>query len=196
MPDKKLTDADHIKALEILLEKLSNEKFMIIAEEGIKNLSFCLTNVLDLLNRQQTNYESLNAQEEKAHQYCKNVCEPKYKAEIEKLNQINFDLCVAGGKLLHKTETIKAEAYKEFAERFKALLETELVWCECVDEITKPLDNLLKELTNEQPPNDVKCIDCEYLETNKAWGVCTEAHKMVHPNDCCGKGKLKGDGNA
>ena len=47
-------------------------------------------------------------------------------------------------------EEAKAEAINEFAERYKALLETELAWCECVDEITKPLDNLVKEMVGAE----------------------------------------------
>jgi hypothetical protein len=43
----------------------------------------------------------------------------------------------------------KAEAIKEFADRYKTLLETELHWCECADEIIKPLDNLVKEMVGE-----------------------------------------------
>ena len=39
-----------------------------------------LRQALSLINRQKENYEALKAQEEKSHQYCKNVCEPKYKA--------------------------------------------------------------------------------------------------------------------
>ena len=44
---------------------------------------------------------------------------------------------------------LRNEAIKEFAERFKALLEKELSWCECVDEITKPLDNLVNEMCGD-----------------------------------------------
>lgn len=95
-------------------------------------------------------YENLIAQEEKAHQYCKNVCEPKYKAEIEKLNQINFDLCNAGGKLLHKAETIKAEAYKECIEKVKNELKNiaKIEWQDNYYYLvgTAFFDNLLKEL--------------------------------------------------
>ena len=39
-------------------------------------------------NRLKANYEALKAQEEKSHQYCKNICEPKYKAEIERLEEV------------------------------------------------------------------------------------------------------------
>jgi hypothetical protein len=45
------------------------------------------SSALDIINRQQANYEALEAQEEKEHQYCKNICEPKYKAKIDELEK-------------------------------------------------------------------------------------------------------------
>lgn len=53
--------------------------------------------------------------------------------------------------------------------------------------------DLLKEMVGEQPIlNDVKCIDCEYLELELPYAVCSKAHKgIVAPDDSCGKGKLK-----
>ena len=59
--------------------------------EGDLQRSATISNALDLINRLQ--------------------------AENEKLNKINFDLCNAGGQLLHKVDTIKTEAYKECIEK-------------------------------------------------------------------------------
>lgn len=44
--------------------------------------------------------------------------------------------------------------------------------------------------SNTQKKNDVKCIECEYLELELPYGVCSKAYKgMVSPDDSCGKGK-------
>lgn len=44
----------------------------------------------------------------------------------------------------------------------------------------------------DKKPNDVKCIDCEYLELELPYAVCSKAYKgIVNPNDSCGKGKLR-----
>ena len=116
----------------------------------------------------------------------------RLQADSKRLKKVQMQLDDAM-KMYH---VIKAEAYKEFAERLKEEINVRTTFSKEQDKnVLSYIDNLLKELTNEQPPNDVKCIDCEYLEINGAWGVCAEANKMVHPNDCCGKGKLKGDTN-
>lgn len=40
------------------------------------------------------------------------------------------------------------------------------------------------------PLNDIKCIDCEFLELVLPYGVCSKGYKgMVSPDDSCGKGK-------
>jgi len=43
----------------------------------------------------------------------------KKNEDIEKWQKVNFDLCIAGGKLLRERKTIRAEAIKEFAEKYK-----------------------------------------------------------------------------
>lgn len=55
------------------------------------------------------------------------------------------------------------------------------------------IENLLKEkgCTKDIESNNVKCIDCEYLELKLPYGVCSKAYKMVSPDDSCGKGKLE-----
>ena len=128
-------------------------------------------------------YENLITQEEKAHQYCKNVCEPKYKAEIERLqknleeahldikeqragiesleaeNKLlidrNCELAEKGEKavinFVKSQNQIKAEAYKEFAERLKEnKCSYDLPDYHSFDAVDiEEIDNLLKELVGE-----------------------------------------------
>ena len=93
-----MEDRDIIKALEhyrgFRLAPYFNHK------EGDECI--IVDDALDLINRQKANYEALKAQEEKSHQYCKNVCEPKYKAEIKVKNKL-LDIAE------EKFETIKAD---------------------------------------------------------------------------------------
>lgn len=78
---------------------------------------------IDLINRQKAEIETLKAHEEKEHQYCKNKCEPKYKAEIERLknNQVvHIDINEQFRKECeHEVKTAKAEAFKELSEKIK-----------------------------------------------------------------------------
>jgi hypothetical protein len=115
------------------------------------------------------------------------ACINRLKADSKRLKKVQMQL----DDMMIMHHIIKAEAYNEYADelarRFGYAFLSRHEW------VLEVMENLLNELTEEQPPNDVKCIDCEHLEINGAWGVCTEANKMVHPNDCCGKGKLKGD---
>ena len=95
-------------------------------------------------------YENLIKQEEKSHQYCKNVCEQKYKKEIERLKVyantllMSLELCKGWDK------RAKAEAYKEFAD----MLNKSFALCyglTVFDAATasRITDNLLKELVGE-----------------------------------------------
>ncbi len=41
---------------------------------------------------------------------------------------------------------------------------------------------------------EVKCKDCEHLELELPYAVCSKAYMgIVNPDDSCGKGKRKGD---
>lgn len=43
-----------------------------------------------------------------------------------------------------------------------------------------------------QPKEDVKCKDCEYLMFSDMYGECSKGYKgIVQPNDSCGKGHKK-----
>lgn len=84
------------------------------------------------LKKKIAEYEALKADEEREHQYCRNVCEPKYKAEIEMLSDRNHKCiylsddqttayCVDGPCPKFKTEAqIRVDAFEEFAERLKS----------------------------------------------------------------------------
>ena len=88
-------------------------------------------------------------------------------------------------------EEIKAEAYKEFASEFEKRCIAGGIYPAF---IRRQLENVKKELVGEQVPvNDVKCIDCKYLEFESPYAVCSKAYKgIVHPDDSCGKGKKRG----
>lgn len=184
MPDKKLTDAEIKKALECCryddydyCEKCPYSKNKPCQENLIQD-------AFDLINRLQAENERL---------------EKEKQLLLDNHPSHTHRNCVVINNGLIYTKTIEdyekwltdvsTEAYKEFAER---LCEDRLANDSVVISAKCPL----KELTDEPPPNDVKCIDCEYLEFDVPYGVCSMAYKgIVHPNDCCGKGKLKGDDN-
>ena len=143
-----------------------------------------IRSTLDLINRQKANYEALKAHEEKEHQYCKNVCEPKYKAEIERLEQNLKEAHIDTKehqahirnlkKVIDKIEDhinplpfetdydkairiAKAEAVKEFAERFEnELTQIEEIYIDeehenfiSANKVIALLVNLVKEMVGE-----------------------------------------------
>lgn len=160
MPDKKLTD-NLSNNSPILSNSLTDAEIKKALECAIRNNCDCncvfllpnkVQDVLDLINRLQADYETLNQQEEKAHQYCKNVCEPKYKAEVERLKDYNENLQTANTALSNEILETKAEAYKEFSEKLKEFIHNKF---KDLDEYefeyvtTREIDNLLKELVGE-----------------------------------------------
>lgn len=91
-----MTDNEIISALEVFLKaiRISGEQYIDISTEtlaGTLNLIYNLKADKEALiagqETLQKAYEALKADEEREHQYCKNVCEPKYKARIESLQQ-------------------------------------------------------------------------------------------------------------
>lgn len=157
MTDKKFTDDEIIKALEccIKMEDCLKSKCPFSKEWGL-----CLGNepqklYLDLINRQKSEIDSAKSKIE----ICAEVIERQDK-EIERLKECpkcvyEYDgevaeYCVQGPCSNLKTvEQIKAEAYKEFAERLEDYAE------ECInsgyDGIGKQdIDNLLKEMVGEE----------------------------------------------
>ncbi len=140
-----MTDNEIIKALECCCDdKLSCRKcpYEVVGCITGNNENSLHKDALDLINRQKENYEALNAQEEKAHNYCKNECEPRYKAEIARLQGYNENLLTANTALSNEILEIKSEAYKEFAERLKKDCPGELLVIHF-----DALDNLVKELS-------------------------------------------------
>jgi hypothetical protein len=91
-----MTEAEIMKALE-LCGKRSNG-CADCPYFGIGGHDKLNRDILDLINRK-------NAEIEKRDK------------EIDKWQKVNFDLCNAGGKLLHERKTIRQKAIKEFAER-------------------------------------------------------------------------------
>ena len=140
-----MTDKEAINAL------LNEITFSVRCKSVYATINVNLLNrVLAVACRKQAELETLKAHEEKEHQYCKNVCEPKYKAEIERLQIEKEKLRCVIEDLSNNTEHAKAEAIKEFAEKLKENAHTvdddyspngEITYVE-VDDI----DNLVKEM--------------------------------------------------
>jgi FtsZ-binding cell division protein ZapB len=169
MPDK-LTDSEIVKALKccILNDCSRNCPLYYTTLSYRQCREATRKNALDLINRLQAENERLK--------------EEKSKLE-NKIDEI-YPLVM---QLPNAMKQAKAEAYKECIEKAKDLFPKE-------DWFTREaFDNLLNELVGEQPiSNDVKCKDCEYLELELPYAVCSKAYKgIVAPDDSCGKGKLK-----
>lgn len=159
MPDKKLTDSEIVKALECEIECNKGLKKHCIGCLLQKHYPYCEEKVieyaLDLINRQKT---ELNQYAEEHHNLMAKI--EKKDKDIEKWQQVNFDLCTAGGKLLHERKTIRAEAYKEFAELLHCQCESiinqphnenvrPISWKVAYEEFDEKIDNLLKEMVGE-----------------------------------------------
>lgn len=127
MTDKKLTDEEIIKRLERCVKR------------GNRNYNTDI--ILDLINRQKSEIERLKE--------CPK-CVYEYDGEVK-------EYCAQGACPSFKTvEQIKAEAYKEFAERLKEKLadchivsDGEYCGFDCGD-IQECVDNLLKEMVGEE----------------------------------------------
>ncbi len=145
--DKKLTDSEIVKALEWYVSKFKTAGFVYMDADGTHLIG--TQDVLDLINRQKAEIEAFKDQEERANNYCKNVCEPKYKTEIERkkgkisrlqsmlirfMNEIfkwgnkndvdtsNFStIPILEREKENLTKQLQAEAYKECIEKVKAI---------------------------------------------------------------------------
>ena len=125
MPDKKLTDNEIKKALECCVNNTNEDcNKCVCSGSNVSCVDVLLTNALDLINRLQAENERLTIRLRKAE------------------HQLD-DLCI-----MHNV--IKAEAYKEFAERLEKMMcyehffETDVVVLD-----RNKLNNLLKELVGD-----------------------------------------------
>lgn len=130
MTDKKFTDEEIIKALESALHRYKNVTHHVSCIVYIN----ILKNTLDLINRQKAEIERLKE--------CPK-CVYEYDGEVT-------EYCVQGPCPNFKTvEQIKAEAYKEFAEKLKNKWFDERYYSPDVD-FDDFIDTLLKEMVGEE----------------------------------------------
>ena len=130
MTDKKFTDEEIIKALESALHRYKNVTHHVSCIVDIN----ILKNTLDLINRQKAEIERLKE--------CPK-CVYEYDGEVT-------EYCVQGPCPNFKTvEQIKAEAYKEFAEKLKNKWFDERYYSPDVD-FDDFIDTLLKEMVGEE----------------------------------------------
>ena len=132
-----------------------NEKPVDVQNEDIENFVKDVVFLKDLINRLQAENDTLckRLKDMKKALFEQQAYASKLQAENEKLNQINFDLCNAGGRILHKVETIKAEAYKEFAERLKKEIYTNI-----------KNNNMTK---SQYIAENYKCLSCDFIATSR-----------------------------
>ena len=176
-------EIERLKEKSIEDDKLLNDRI----QEAITSVSKANQKYVDALENAfndrtaelktaKADYEALKEQEEKAHQYCKNVCEPKYKAEVEKkkekisrlqnilikfLNEMfewgnknnvdttNFStIPILENAKENITKQLKVEAYKEFANELKC--RTHEISYNTAQVVTEyDIDNLLNELVGK-----------------------------------------------
>lgn len=100
---------------------------------------------------QQAEIERLKAHEEKEHQYCKNVCEPKYKEEVEWLKKL---LAEEEAKYTKCAKRFYKEGIKDFAKRLKDYYINHkrykrLYAHTLIDVFFDVIDNLAKEMVGD-----------------------------------------------
>jgi len=132
--EKKLTDKEIVKALKCLLE--------LVLVEGCLQRAKTISNALDLINRQKAEIDRISRLylEALTINAIRADIISEQKAENERLKaNLNIELENFATEYDNK---IKAEAYKEFAERLKEKTK----WLFSSVSINKEIDNLLKEL--------------------------------------------------
>ena len=152
-----MTDNEIIKALECCTNEDGANCEQCTLDDLNRNDCYSIIlhkHSLDLINRLKSDYEALQAIEEKEHQYCKNVCESRYKAEIKRL-MLQKNLIAAENEL-HKMGASdlvlrhRAEAIKEFAERLKKIGYYEQGSGKFVFNVTNiSIDNLVNEMCGD-----------------------------------------------
>ena len=144
-----MTDNEIIKAFEQHIERTKNIKYG--ARKKTLVDAELLKDILDLINSQQAEIETLKAHEEKEHQYCKNVCEPKYKEEIEWLKKL---LAEEEAKHTQCAKRFYKEGIKDFAKRLKDYYINHKRYKRpyahtLVDVLFDVIDNLVKEMVGD-----------------------------------------------
>lgn len=89
----------------------------------------------------------------------------RQKAEIEKLREVNISICETGGRLLHERKTIRNATIKEFVEKTDKIIteiynkfifgydledEAREAIMDFSADISRGIDNLVKETTEEK----------------------------------------------
>ena len=149
MPDKKLTDAEIVKALECCKKVLPNCRECPIEEsQRIMCCDLIKGYAIDLINRLQADCENYKQIAENQQKIIldKAFENKKLKAENGQLTKDKENLTYSLVNAVGQKMTAKAEAYKEFAERLKTKASDfeygKAVWLVYID-------NLVKELVGE-----------------------------------------------
>ena len=139
--DKKMTDNDIIKALEKILE--------LMCREGDLQRASTISNALNLINRQKSEIDILIRKKEAlrdeiAEQQAEiEEYRAKYKDLYTKLSNVQTMAITVN----EQADEIKAEAYKEFAERLKLQF--------IADSLQEVINQVLTELTERK--EDEEC---------------------------------------
>lgn len=140
--DKKLTDAEIVKALECCIPSYNKKCDMLCPYEKLKPTVLGKTLCSEYMR--QDIFDLINHYEEKNSNLTSDLTSlqndlTSAKAEIDYWKRNAFDGCMERGRI---EKTAKAEAYKEFAERLKEKLGN-------TDLAIRFVDNLVKELVGE-----------------------------------------------
>lgn len=137
-----MIDEEIIKALEDYIKENEFEYF----HSNMMGEYPLIKKSLDLINRQKSEIEELNIQLRELWNMAS-----LYKAEGERWEGYNKNLLTANTALSNEILSAKAEAYKEFAERLKAVAISCLMGDKCYKTITtRGIDTLLKEMVGEK----------------------------------------------
>lgn len=130
----KFTDQELIKAFKDTIDTLSKRDCLIVPKDGIENLCFGLTSVLDLINRQQVEikeWERVVETWQELHE--------KDKAEIERLHK---EVDRLSQEIMYNTNTekIEAEAIKKLVNEILSPFEGQAYLSK------RDLENIVKSL--------------------------------------------------
>ena len=146
MKDKTLPDKEIVKALEECIElKFDDTEYATVRLDT-------LTNALDLITCQQAESENLKV-ENQSLRSAANSLKIHYEEAQAKLERLRQNLNIELEKFATEyDDKIKAEAYKEFAERLKTEYAKGMNWFKKKESYyvdVDNIDNLLKEMVGE-----------------------------------------------